>query len=373
MAFPPKSEPIDINDKFNVGISLMDYPGDPMGEASEVVNCFSGDTFVSTNGARKSIQSVYTGKMITIKTANGHKITVTPNHPILTDCGFIRADRVDYRTNIVCCDIDKSIHTAFDVNDIPIKFEQIHNAFAVKGVIMRIAGVNVNLYGRIPNSNVNVVDIDRQLLNTVKATFIKRFSKLRLKQSNFSMRHLFSLSLFNAALSMKFRRFVTNSLISRLDLVRSLLIAHLRPFNGLGFTLVANMDTQSFKGGTYNSTANTKFNGDLILAQEIIDIHAFNSIGINSNTPWNINTGKLVADSVTSSVDGRFRMTCGSANFFHGQSRFVHLDNPVDINSHFVKNKKVYTLETDIGIYNANGIISSNCRCAIGYVTPTFG
>jgi len=39
MAFPPKSEPIDINDKFNVGISLMDYPGDPMGEASEVVNC----------------------------------------------------------------------------------------------------------------------------------------------------------------------------------------------------------------------------------------------------------------------------------------------------------------------------------------------
>ena len=31
--------PIDINDKFNVGGSLMDYPGDPMGEASEVVNC----------------------------------------------------------------------------------------------------------------------------------------------------------------------------------------------------------------------------------------------------------------------------------------------------------------------------------------------
>lgn len=31
--------PIDINDKFNVGGSLMDYPGDPMGAADQVVNC----------------------------------------------------------------------------------------------------------------------------------------------------------------------------------------------------------------------------------------------------------------------------------------------------------------------------------------------
>lgn len=31
--------PIGIDDRFNVGGSLMDYPGDPSGEASEVVNC----------------------------------------------------------------------------------------------------------------------------------------------------------------------------------------------------------------------------------------------------------------------------------------------------------------------------------------------
>lgn len=32
-------EPIGINDKFNVGAAVLDYPGDPMGSAEEVINC----------------------------------------------------------------------------------------------------------------------------------------------------------------------------------------------------------------------------------------------------------------------------------------------------------------------------------------------
>jgi hypothetical protein len=40
-------EPIDIDDKFNVGGSIMDYPGDPMGDADQVINCRCAVSYVT--------------------------------------------------------------------------------------------------------------------------------------------------------------------------------------------------------------------------------------------------------------------------------------------------------------------------------------
>jgi hypothetical protein len=52
------------------------------------------------------------------------------------------------------------------------------------------------------------------------------------------------------------------------------------------------------------------------------------------------------------------------SDFWSRKSRFVEFDDVVSVVSHDCENKPVYTLETHSGVYNAGGIVSSNCRCS---------
>ena len=352
---------IDIGQPFVVGADLLMQCGDPSGSPEEVINCFTGDTSVSFASCKKSIRSTYTGELITIETPRGHKLTGTPNHPVLTDTGFIRLGDVNHSTNLICCDINKGFKSVdFNVDYIPTQFEELHNSIAVIGVVVREVRATVNLYGRIVNSNVNIVSPHLMLRNTGKAANSKGFYKLILKLANFRKGAGFADSLFNSTGMVKIRRFISNGFMRSADLISSFFVTHPRPFNGLGFGLTSGGYSSIRCNGANTSPSNAQLLADSVLT---------NPGGVKTTNQSVINDffGPLVSKFSNNVFDK------GSTNpkVFSALgvtlSSHAHIENALSIVKSSHVDTYVYTLETDEGFYNSGGIIAQNCRCAVGY------
>lgn len=55
--------------------------------------CFPGDTKVQGN-FEIGLKAWYAGEVLELETRGGHRVTLTPNHPVLTGRGWVRADEV---------------------------------------------------------------------------------------------------------------------------------------------------------------------------------------------------------------------------------------------------------------------------------------
>ena len=64
--------------------------------------CFVGDTEVSSpTTIERGFDRVYSGKLVTITTSSGNKLTGTPNHPILTPRGWVGLGRLRKGDNVI--------------------------------------------------------------------------------------------------------------------------------------------------------------------------------------------------------------------------------------------------------------------------------
>lgn len=65
-------------------------------------NCVVGETIVSPGGALSAVSvRPYNGDLLIIRTAAGNSLTCTPNHPILTNCGWVPARCIHIGSNVV--------------------------------------------------------------------------------------------------------------------------------------------------------------------------------------------------------------------------------------------------------------------------------
>jgi len=354
---------VDQNGTFVVGGEPLLYPGDINASPGNVINCFTGDNTVAFDSIKKSIRSRYSGEIITIQTSSGYQLSGTPNHPILTDSGFIRLGDIDKSTNIICCPINKNITGNLDVNNIPTKFEKFHNSFSIDRSRLRVRTIDVNLYGRSVDSDIDIVNIDSFLWNRIKSSKFKFVYKQLFKSTNFTKVVLFCNSLFDRYFIVERFRHTSNFVISRLYLFFSLLFTHFSPFKRFSFGLASNMNTAFNQSMSNDIPRNTKmFTNSIFTTTRLIHLGDFMNRNFSKFVPFtvSVNSKSRLIDSVVNSSNR-------DANNFtylgYRFSRFVHSDKVVNIDTHNVNDINVYTLETHTGIYNVNGIISSNCRC----------
>jgi len=93
------------------------------------VNCFIGSTIVQARDIVAVTKRFYEGPVITIESALGHKITCTPNHPIMTGFGWLPAGSLDEGFEILC---DGSVNLLIQDNNngnVPTRIEDIAEAF----------------------------------------------------------------------------------------------------------------------------------------------------------------------------------------------------------------------------------------------------
>src|ERR1035437_2234847 len=89
-----------------------DLEGNPIGETSlpfdggcpRHPNCLPGDTIVSAAGISKHYKRWFDGEVVVLSITGIDDVTLTPNHPVLTDHGWIKAGLLKKGDNLVSCE-----------------------------------------------------------------------------------------------------------------------------------------------------------------------------------------------------------------------------------------------------------------------------
>lgn len=122
------------------------------------------------------------GWLATLRTRNGRFLTVTPNHPVLTDHGWIRVHSLNVGDNLVCygrpqlfgVDVPGAGSTGLvgrqepDVQDVPPAIDEVFCASAQGRLGRRVVLVSVDLYSDPADCEVEVVPVDRDLVRRLQ-------------------------------------------------------------------------------------------------------------------------------------------------------------------------------------------------------------
>lgn len=306
---------IDVDEQFNVGAGRGERPLDPSLPISEVVNCLLPESVVDYASPKSLTRRIYNGEVVTIETARGNKLTVTPNHPILTTRGWVAAKLIKKTDKIICADrLNRKTFTDFNIKDRDATVEQVFNSLSDFGSIVRKTGSVVNFHGDAIDKNVDIIHVDSFLKNRFKSLCFDPLKKLNLSHPDFGSGFFFAYSLLSGAFFKKFSRLVSDRLMSFFNLVKFLLVSHLRPLQSLSFTSAPRGNSITAKNSINRSSRHAEFNRD--------------------------------------SLDG------SSVSIFSDNIK----DITISVYSGFV-----YNLHDYKSYYICNGIVNHNCRCTLIY------
>ena len=302
---------------FNVGGYPMKHPGDLSAPIHETANCFPADTIVDgvIDGAYRR---EYTGLMIEVTTRKGKKLTGTPNHPILTDKGWIPLQLLIKGDNLLCYERDIESTIGHDIQTSPTQIGKVFDSLVMSHDVMRIPASRVNFHSEISDSDVNIVFVDGKLNVDLQTQADKFVSKFSFPSSNM--------------VGGKFFTFGS-------DDKRSLSI----------FTSPSSGDGISSQNDSFSP------------------IHSIHS-GVHrlTTTP----DGHIIFDK-ESSESGSTNTTFVGEEIL-GFSCDISLDDVVSIRRIEGWSGHVYNLSTKTGAYTSNGIIAHNCRCFLTW-SPSGG
>jgi hypothetical protein len=297
---------VALNEPFTVGRASLDFPGDPSGPPEEVINCVPAGTRVQAKNVVRAYRYEHSGHAVTITTDSGLIVTVSPNHPVLTEFGWIPAEQLKQGQHVIRRSVVGDLpRSKPDVQRNVSTAEEVFNALAMTGNTHRMRGSSVNFHGDVVTSDVDVVTADRPLSFGVDTACTQQFEHFGLACTDapaFAGGPEFHLSVRSPLTS--------DGIVSFADLVCTLRGGHLSPFDGLGFGLRPLDDAEFSESTMHERTADVE-----VLRQRI-----------------------------------------------GGLSRFVALDEIINVEVGAFSGH-MYSFETCNGIYFADGITSHNCRC----------
>lgn len=126
--------------------------------------CVPAGTMVTGPQVEASVMRWYSGQMVEIRTAAGHFLAGTPNHPILTDCGWSRLDALQEGNYVVSSRFPEWVSSAMDPNEyqVPALIEQIARPVSVLFGLMPESAEDLD--PDVVDGQVQVVSANRRLL-----------------------------------------------------------------------------------------------------------------------------------------------------------------------------------------------------------------
>lgn len=295
---------------FLVGGENLMFPVDPTGRPDNVINCVTGSTHIRAAGVSAAYRFRWCGELITLQGNQGVRLTVSPNHPILSERGWIAAHEVKKNDYLISARFSNSSSGSTPyIQSSPPNAEEIFLALESVGHRKRMDCLAVDFYGDRPNGQVDVVFVDRHLTFGIDSAFSEPFEKFAFTCAN-------EATAFGSTLDQFFLRpsFTTGSGVGSGNLVTPLLQRESLPLHTFGFGL-SSKDDAEFNETCFDSTpGHARLNGKRVngstcevLLTQIVDIEIL---------------------SAPSHVD-------------------------------------LYTFQTSSGIYITDDIVSHNCRCEL--------
>lgn len=325
-------------------------------------NCVVGDTKVSGPNALAAYRRKYSGEIVTIRTALGHNLTVTPNHPILTPHGWVAANKLskgDYVFSRVNSD-------GMPLGVRPNKYERepsIKNEFNALGDTFGVnsfLGSTTDFHNDgIKNQNVDIVFVDSKLMRNADSKALKHFSEARLfNASRFSNISFGSSSLTKVGMSLFSS---SDSIMSGFTNKASFFRRISRHLSLHGQTATFGIDSAFFKSVSDCCLGNTKLLGDNSFIEPFIpkindtfDINTLlTSIGLQAKSFEFAGDNPIPASEMLSHSSDRSPF-------------IVESDEIISVDTRMWSGH-VYNLSTENAWYFANSIVTHNCY---HYMTP---
>lgn len=278
---------------FGNGVKLK-YPCDRDGKggqkaiAKEVINCYLPGNFIESNiiGGQKSF---YSGKALKIVTRRGETLTVTPNHGILSENGFVAAKDLKVGDDLICNRVNESKFIRLINNYIKKKVFSVENVFSSLNKFWLsqkrlIVGLDFDGDGESMNGDVEIIYPRIKLIDSIKPARFKLFDYFNFKKSSLKSIIISRFSPFNF-FSSRYKS-STSSIMSFLYLTFPLLFRHLTPLKCLRLGLASSLNVVRFKKPINDRSTDAEFLSELIDANsrnisidDIIGITEFDFVG----------------------------------------------------------------------------------------------
>ena len=165
---------IPVREDFQVGGGSGNAPG-LINVAGESINCFPGFVLAeSISPVSFMFRRYYEGDVITIKTADGIELTGTPNHPVLTEYGWIALGELVNGINVISSSFGKQM-TASNPNkdNYPAAIAKLFKFSEIAGTLDRVTGTERDFHGDGMDSDVNIVSVDGKLGNSCNTPILQ--------------------------------------------------------------------------------------------------------------------------------------------------------------------------------------------------------
>lgn len=328
-------------------------------------NCLLPGTRVIAAGDRiAGLRARYDGEAIELTFANGTRLSVTPNHLLLTPHGFAAANLLRKGDDVFYCpDLERIIPVDPDNNGEPSLIEEIVRALAeTSGMQLRrvpIAPEYLHGDGRLMNGYIDVIGANGLLGGTDQSVRPEHVDGQNLNATDTE-----AASLTGAG--------GLASMFKRLALSADSIMGGLRvssPFfrrePGLpdkhGFPLPPRLNAVSQDNSPDGPSVNAHSLTDGLFRSPAA-IHGADTLRVEGRTQMGLAEGCQPGpfESMCNGVAGNAK---APSNFPHGSTGLIQAIQIMDIQRyHFTGH--VYDLQTSSSLYIANGVVSSNCVCA---------
>lgn len=152
----------------------------------ELVFCFPGDSKIPfADGVRKAYRRWYSGQLTEFVTASGKSLRATPNHPVLTVDGWVRAGDINVGDNVIeVADQDIESQPKSNNDHAITTIAQIFSAVEESGVFQRVAGSSQQFHGDGADGDVDIVNSASPLTFDSISTRYKFRAKLGLSSAD---------------------------------------------------------------------------------------------------------------------------------------------------------------------------------------------
>ncbi len=174
-----EQDPIPVDDAWTSNIT-----GETIMRPTAHPHCLVSDSRVLAGSLLASSSRRYYGDLVIITTALGRRLACTPNHPILGEAGFRAAASFHVGDDVIGCRLGEGISTLLDVNhqDRPAPIHEVAESFrrARQMLAVPVPTAPEHFHGDGIGSQVAVVWTNRLLGNDVHAARYDPFGKLPL-------------------------------------------------------------------------------------------------------------------------------------------------------------------------------------------------
>ncbi|MCC6328980.1 MAG: hypothetical protein IT174_10720 [Acidobacteria bacterium] len=329
-------------------------------EFPQHINCLTAGTIVCSPETRTATRRFYEGDVVEIETSSGLRLTVTPNHPIMTRNGWVAADPIEKGNYVVgtgdgqrvCIDINPH------VDNKPSVVDQIFiAAMERRGMISEVVPHSpANFHGDGKGSDVDVIFIDRHLRRDLDSAFGKPAAETQFISGREGLGVLAGQSPFDEL----FMRHLPPSdrIMSGLDISSVFPGRPLFHHHAVGIKNRSDRDAYLDEATPYHLTRHSEMFSEGVLG------------GSTFVSGSKFGGGKVMAISTGDSAFLQNSVEAAGSDiefcrdFLNRHSVNVSLDRVVKVSRYFYRGH-VFNLETSTGYYIANGIVTHNCRCNI--------